>query len=80
MTYGASQMLLLLKPTYSLSFPTKSLIDAFWVLETNRAILYGDETVLSSNICPLDSSGDNWPGYMAEIVALMVEASSFARR
>ncbi|CRL25259.1 Fungal transcriptional regulatory protein, N-terminal [Penicillium camemberti] len=46
MVFGASKMLLQLEPTNPLSSPTKSLIDAFWILETNRAILYGDNTTL----------------------------------
>ncbi|KAJ5748989.1 uncharacterized protein N7511_010685 [Penicillium nucicola] len=42
MAFGTSKLLLLLETRKPLPLPTESLIDAFWILETNRAILYGD--------------------------------------
>ncbi|PYH84379.1 hypothetical protein BO82DRAFT_254046, partial [Aspergillus uvarum CBS 121591] len=45
--FGTSRVLALLEPTTSpLSLPTKSLIDAFGILESHRAILYGDNATL----------------------------------
>ncbi|CAG7926615.1 unnamed protein product [Penicillium olsonii] len=49
MVYGTSKMLFMLKPTIPFPLATKSLIDAFWILEINRAILYGDIAILPDN-------------------------------
>lgn len=79
MVSGASKMFLLLEPTSSLSMPTKSLIDAFWILEANRAIIYGDTTILSQ-ISQWTLTRDSWPEPMNKILILMVDISAFAKR
>lgn len=80
MVFGMSKMLLLLDPTNPLSLPTKSLIDAFWILETNRAILYGDNITLDPDKYQLSSTRASWPDPMKKILMLMIQASTFAKR
>jgi hypothetical protein len=80
MVFGTSQMLLLLDPTTPLSLPTKSLIDAFWILESNRAILYGDNITLDPDKYQLISTRESWPDTLKKVLMLMTEASSFAKR
>ncbi|KAJ5327911.1 hypothetical protein N7452_008301 [Penicillium brevicompactum] len=70
MVFGASKMLLLLEPTSRLAVPTKSLIDAFCVLEANRAILYGNTTVLP-RIWQCGLTRESWPDPMNKILILM---------
>ncbi|OQD70787.1 hypothetical protein PENPOL_c001G08177 [Penicillium polonicum] len=80
MVFGASKMLLLLEPTNPLSLPTKSLIDAFWILETNRAILYGDNTTLLPDKWRWSLTQESWPDPMNKILMLMIQTSTFAKR
>jgi hypothetical protein len=80
MVFGMSKMLPLLDPTNPLSLPTKSLIDAFWILETNRAILYGDNIALDPDKYQLSSARASWPDPMKQILMLMIQASTFAKR
>jgi hypothetical protein len=80
MTYGLSRMMLLLQPADPLSKPTKTLIDVFWLLEANRLIIYGDDTLISPAESPWHSSQDNWPTEMKAIITLMIKAATFARR
>lgn len=80
MVFGASKILLLLEPTNPLSLPTKSLIDAFWILETNRAILYGDDTILLPDKWQWSLSQESWPDLMNKILMLMIQTSTFAKR
>ncbi|KAJ5975090.1 hypothetical protein N7481_008797 [Penicillium waksmanii] len=80
MTYGLSRMILLLQPADPLSIPTKSLIDVFWLLEANRLIIYGDDTLISPLECPWRSYRDNWPIAMKNIITLMIQAATFAQR
>lgn len=80
MTYGLSKMMLLLQPADLLSKPTKTLIDVFWLLEANRLIIYGDDTLISPAECQWHSSWDNWPIAMKAIITLMITAATFARR
>lgn len=80
MVFGASKMLLLVEPTNPLSLPTKSLIDAFWILETNRAILYGDSTTLLPDKWQWSLTQESWPDPMNKILMLMIQTSAFAKR
>lgn len=80
MVFGASKMLLQLEPTNPLSSPTKSLIDAFWILETNRAILYGDNTTLLLDGWQWSLTQESWPDPMNKILMLMIQTSAFAKR
>jgi hypothetical protein len=80
LVFGASKMLLLLEPTNPHSLPTKSLIDAFWILEANRAILYGDHITLSPDQWQWSSTREGWPDSMKEILMLMIHTSTFAKR
>ena len=80
MAFGTSKMLLMLEPTDPLSLPTKSLIDAFWVLETNRAILYGDNILISPDKWQWNLTRESWPESMKEILMLMTQTSAFAKR
>ncbi|KAF5860048.1 hypothetical protein ETB97_002074 [Aspergillus alliaceus] len=79
MVLGTSKMLLLLEPTNPLSLPTESLIDAFWILETNRAILYGDNITLSPDKWQWISTRESWPDSMKKILILMIQSSTFAK-
>lgn len=80
MAFGTSKMLLMLEPTDPLSLPTKSLIDAFWVLETNRAILYGDNILISLDKWQWSSTRESWSDPMKKILMLMAQTSAFAKR
>ncbi|KAJ5136311.1 hypothetical protein N7448_004865, partial [Penicillium atrosanguineum] len=80
MAFGTSKMLLMLKPTDPLSLPTRSLIDAFWVLENNRAILYGDNILVSPDKWQWSSTRESWPDSMKKILILMTQTSAFAKR
>ncbi|KGO75674.1 Protein of unknown function DUF3468 [Penicillium italicum] len=80
MVFGASKVLLLLEPTSLLSLPTKSLINAFWILETNRAILFGDNTVVLPDKWQWNLARESWPDPMNKILKLMIQTSTFAKR
>ncbi|KAE8342423.1 hypothetical protein BDV24DRAFT_173738 [Aspergillus arachidicola] len=80
MVFGTSKMLLLLEHTDSLSLPTKSLIDAFWILETNRAILYGDDITPLPDKWQWSLTRESWPDPMKKILMLMIQTSTFAKR
>ncbi|KAL4783380.1 hypothetical protein BJX76DRAFT_348606 [Aspergillus varians] len=75
MVFGTSKMLLLLDPTNPLSLSTKSLIDAFWILETNRAILYGDDITLLPDTWQWIWTRESWPDPMKKILMLMIQTS-----
>ncbi|GMF78352.1 unnamed protein product [Aspergillus oryzae] len=80
MVFGTSKTLLLLEHTDSLSLPTKNLIDAFWILETNRAILYGDDITLFPDDWLWGLTRESWPEPMKKILMLMIQTSTFAKR
>ena len=79
MVYGTSKMLFMLKPTIPFPLATKSLIDAFWILEINRAILYGDIAILPDNP-QLNMMRESWPDPMNRIIMLMIQTSTYAKR
>lgn len=80
MVFGTSKMLFLLEPTNPLLLSTKCLIDAFWILEANRAILYGDDITLSPEKWQWISMRESWPDSVKEILLLMIQTSTFAKR
>lgn len=77
MTYGLSRMILLIQPKDLLSTPTKALVNVFWLLEANRLIIYGDNTLVSPGEY---LSRDESPTAMKYMIILMVQAATFARR
>lgn len=73
-------MILLLQPKDRLSIPTKTLIDVFWLLEANRLIIYGDESLVYPGKCPWSSTQNNLPTAMKATITLMVQTATFAQR
>lgn len=84
MLYGTSKILQLAGPDAHSSTLQTRLLNAFLVLEANRAILYGDGTFLSE---------DKWsfnikvrtiqaavPDPMADIINLMIQTSRFSKQ
>lgn len=78
--FGTSKVLLLLEPTNSLSLPSKGLVDAFWILEANRAILYGNDISLIPDTWHWSLTQESWPDSMRNILILMSQTSAFAKR
>jgi hypothetical protein len=70
-------MILLIQPKDLLSTPTKALVNVFWLLEANRLIIYGDNTLVSPGEY---LSRDESPTAMKYMIILMVQAATFARR
>ncbi|RAL17420.1 uncharacterized protein BO97DRAFT_6248 [Aspergillus homomorphus CBS 101889] len=73
-------VLLLLEPKRLLSLSTRSLVDAYWILETNRAILFGDSITPDPDKYMLSSTRENWPNSTKKILMLMIQTSNFANR
>jgi hypothetical protein len=84
MLYGTSRVLQLAGPDAQQSTLQKRLLDAFQVLESNRAILYGDDSFLSENNWSLKSrvktKQTTSPHPMAEITELMIQTSRFSKQ
>ncbi|CAG8342242.1 unnamed protein product [Penicillium salamii] len=79
MVSGTSKVLVLLKPSHPLPLISKSLVGAFWILETNRAILFGDNTILPNEL-QWNGMRESWPDPMKKIIMLMMQTSTFAKR
>lgn len=85
MVFGTSVILQMLGPTHEFSSRQQKLFDAFRLLETNRAILYGEPTFLSQGVwseyqqsVALKKNNSSDP--METILALMMQVSSFSQR
>jgi hypothetical protein len=84
MLYGTSKVLQLAGPDAHQSMLQKRLLNAFRVLEANRAILYGDDTFLSESKWSFNNrvrtkqvaAADP----MADIVELMIQTSRFSKQ
>lgn len=79
MVSGTSKVLVLLNPSHPLPLISKSLVDAFWILETNRAILFGDNIILPNEL-QWNLMRESWPDPMKKIIMLMMQTSTFAKR
>ncbi|PNP38559.1 hypothetical protein TGAMA5MH_09640 [Trichoderma gamsii] len=84
MLYGTSKVLQLAGPYAHQSTLQKRLLDAFRVLEANRAILYGDDTFLSESKWSFNNRVTTKqaavPDPMADIVELMIQTSRFSKQ
>lgn len=84
MLYGTSKVLQLTGPNAHPSTLQKRLLNAFRVLEANRAILYGDGTFLSEDEWSFNNRARTKqaiaPDPMADIIELMIQTSSFSKQ
>lgn len=84
MLYGTSKVLQLAGPDAHPSTLQKRLLNAFRVLEANRAILYGDGTFLSEDEWSLNNRARTKqatvPDPMADIIELMIQTSRFSKQ
>ncbi|KAL7947116.1 fungal-specific transcription factor domain-containing protein [Trichoderma barbatum] len=82
MFYGTSKVLQLAGPNARASPLRQRLLNAFRVLEANRAILYGDATFLSESKWKLQNNSKvkqaEAPDFMASITELMIQTSAFS--
>lgn len=85
MVFGTSKMLQPMRNTIRSPSLRQKLFDAFRVLEINRAILYGEATMLSQGRWPISGdsvaseTNDGWDS-MGTVLTLMVNTSSFSQR
>ncbi|KXG52203.1 Protein of unknown function DUF3468 [Penicillium griseofulvum] len=82
MLYGTSRMLQLAGPSHCMSSPRRIFYDLFRILEASRALLFGEETILSQESWlqlqkTLSSTAARWEP-LEEIITLMIQASAFS--
>lgn len=84
MLHGTSKVLQLAGPDAHQSTLQKRLLNAFRVLEANRAVLYGDDTFLSEGKWSLNyrikTKQATVSDPMAEITELMIQTSRFSKQ
>lgn len=80
MYYGTSEMMQLEGPVEPPSPLRQTLFDAFRIMETIRAIIYGDGTFLSQDARPsLASTISGWSNQMETIQTHMIETATFSK-
>lgn len=85
MVHGTSQLLQAAGPDQTISASRGAFLKLFRIFEANRAILYGEGTILSSidwaAIFPTDEPGqkDDWDS-LSRISSVMVQISTFNAR
>lgn len=85
MLYGTSRLLQGAEPNEALSPSRKAFLGIFKIFEANRAILYGEDTILSrfewASVCQMD---DHIPLHdrdsLGPISSIMVRISTFNKR
>ena len=88
MLHGTSTILTLIGPSGLSTYLHQKLFDAFRVLEINRAILFGEGTVLSQPLWVLHQSdsygvlaeGDDRPDPTDAILTLKLRVAIFSKR
>ena len=85
MVYGTSKMLQCMKNTTRTLSLRQKLFDAFRVLEINRAIIYGEATMLSQGRWPVtgDNATSGKDGHcdpMGMALMIMMRTSAFSQR